>query len=434
MYYKLFLDTNIYEGQGFSFEGYQFSRLRDFVKNGILNLQINAVVDGEVRAHIKKHIPEALQELRKSIKPPVFAAFRNRDEFPCLSVPEDKIWVDDAISRFDCLLKDLNAEIIPVNGLDVDSLLDDYFNMRLPFEEKKPYEFKDAILLQSVFAEIQRLSQKNGSTDTYIFKPEFEIPDSKSATRSKKTDGKDIYYRTDDLICLFVSDDKGVRSVAEKFAGNRPNEDVKVFSSLRECVDFLTRQEKVAAVIGAMLDNGFAFEDIVSAVSEVLDTIDVEIEDYGGILEEVIIENTDNLDINNINTYILVAQEFSDESKAVRFIADVDLNITLRCSYINENMSPWDHETKEYLWRTIDTDRCEYKTRIELVLSMYLPDIKFEWDIDLNDDDVKVMLAEVCDGEWSADVEIEDCPDSISLYSSDCLERENIESYERVED
>lgn len=51
MYYKVFLDTNCYESTGFSFDNGFFNQLKMYVKKGILNIQINKVVEEEVRAH-----------------------------------------------------------------------------------------------------------------------------------------------------------------------------------------------------------------------------------------------------------------------------------------------------------------------------------------------------------------------------------------------
>lgn len=52
MHYKVFIDTNIYDGANYSFQNAAFSAIRSRVKNKELELHINSVVEGEVKKHI----------------------------------------------------------------------------------------------------------------------------------------------------------------------------------------------------------------------------------------------------------------------------------------------------------------------------------------------------------------------------------------------
>lgn len=47
MHYKVFIDTNIYDGANYSFQNAAFSAIRSRGKNKELELHINSVVEGK---------------------------------------------------------------------------------------------------------------------------------------------------------------------------------------------------------------------------------------------------------------------------------------------------------------------------------------------------------------------------------------------------
>ncbi len=49
---------------------------------------------------------------------------------------------------------------ISVNGINVEAIMADYFGQKLPFEAKKPEEFKDAIAVASIIQEMDNLSEE----------------------------------------------------------------------------------------------------------------------------------------------------------------------------------------------------------------------------------------------------------------------------------
>ena len=61
MHYKVFLDTNIYDESAYSFRNGMFTQLREYAASGILELQINSIVEGEVRRHIDKEVGDKIR-------------------------------------------------------------------------------------------------------------------------------------------------------------------------------------------------------------------------------------------------------------------------------------------------------------------------------------------------------------------------------------
>ena len=56
MYYKVFIDTNIYDGANYSFNNGAFTVLCTRASRGELERNIHSVVGGETKKHIKSEV------------------------------------------------------------------------------------------------------------------------------------------------------------------------------------------------------------------------------------------------------------------------------------------------------------------------------------------------------------------------------------------
>lgn len=81
MYYKVFLDTNIYDGANYSFHNAMFSTLRKMAESGDLQLKINSVVEGEVKKYISRDVKAAAKKLLESVKDRSLSSFHNIPSF-----------------------------------------------------------------------------------------------------------------------------------------------------------------------------------------------------------------------------------------------------------------------------------------------------------------------------------------------------------------
>lgn len=101
MIYRVFLDTNIYDGANYSFRNAQFNRLVTLSNVGQLNVVINSVIEGEVRSHIKENVRKAVKALNKATKDSFFAGFRNAQDFKNkLLIPDVDDWTRFAQNEF----------------------------------------------------------------------------------------------------------------------------------------------------------------------------------------------------------------------------------------------------------------------------------------------------------------------------------------------
>lgn len=102
MHYKVFIDTNIYDGANYSFQNAAFSAIRSRGKNKELELHINSVVEGEVKKHIVRDVKKASKELLGAVKNPKLAGFKNISGFKeLLQVPDPGEWAEKTKEEFE---------------------------------------------------------------------------------------------------------------------------------------------------------------------------------------------------------------------------------------------------------------------------------------------------------------------------------------------
>ena len=171
----------------------------------------------------------------------LFRNFQAYEERMTVSKPE--VWVEEALYQFHDFLSACNCEEITCNGINVEKMVSDYFAPSLPFEEAKKDEFPDAITIAAIIQEIDRLSTNNVLND---HKNEAGV--------------------SEDMLYCVISADKGFKAAIESRTDQRPNEDVKLFDSLKDFINFLAVQNETAAELQEKLEQGYAEELIIDAI------------------------------------------------------------------------------------------------------------------------------------------------------------------------
>lgn len=89
---------------------------------------------------------KAVKSLEKAAKDRVFADLRFEPVFKDkLMINEAKEWINHVQNDFTTFLSDCSVRRTYLNGIDVEGLVDDYFNLRPPFESQKPDELCSSI-------------------------------------------------------------------------------------------------------------------------------------------------------------------------------------------------------------------------------------------------------------------------------------------------
>lgn len=355
MLYKVFLDTNIYDGANYSFHNALFSTLRNKAASSELELHINSVVEGEVNAHISRDVKRAAKELSKAISNRSLAGFRKLPSFEDkLSIPKPNEWVQTVLDEFQRFLTDCRVKKITVNGIDVEKIVEDYFEQNLPFEEKKPEEFKDAIAVASIVQELGRIGE-------------------------------------DELYCV-VSSDNGFRLAVEQYSAS---EDVRTFDNLQGFADYLARQDQRAQKLKEYLESEKAQDLLVTTIKEAINaaTLDVERIDYFA-------EDLEVIDIDDIQYKTYIISVYSEENIA-KVSIEAKCRVKVYFKYTDEDQSYYDKEDHAYWWQKIVELEDTYEVKVDVTASF---DISHCYD-GVNEEDECVEFLEYLDTPERIDLE-----------------------------
>lgn len=149
---KVFIDTQCYVKAGLHFEGAAFEAFYELCTQGDVTLITTSVVEREVKCKIDDSIKDALQAVQTIQRKA--RIIKNIDGGPLQHffrpLEIDGVY-DSAMQAFSDFLEDCNAEYAPLNSIDIEAILNCYFDKKPPFGDgKKKSEFPDAISLNAV--------------------------------------------------------------------------------------------------------------------------------------------------------------------------------------------------------------------------------------------------------------------------------------------
>ena len=325
------LDTNIFDANKLDFSKEStLGLLVNYVEAGKIKIVLSNIVIKEVEKHVIKSsdsICSAFRELRKKalsiaseglleqvgIKPD--ALFLNKIEYQekCLGV-----W-----NKF---LESLKPEIMDLSLVDLKEIVDDYFEIKPPFEnnEKKRKDFPDAFI----------------------------------ANQIRERFGKD-------KIIAIISNDKGFKKACGR------SENHVFFTSLGELYNTMNSQEKEYTAVLQEINSL-----IVNYTFEIRDAIKNEecVEVHGLSYDKDGIESGFNYtdfevtSIKNINFHVRTIDEITDEIALATLLCTADVEV--ECSYEDYDNAAWDAETRTFYFlqaRTnIERHRARFGIRIEL--------------------------------------------------------------------
>ena len=138
---KVFIDTNIFIGEKFMLSNDKFEKLKTYIENDKIILLNNEITE---RVLSKSPFLEILSETPIKLSA--------EDETYMISFLKTEL-----IKFFDDSIK------LSLEDVDIKLILEDHFNLNLPFEKTKQNEFKDAFV-----AQIIKKYQKKNNEKIYI--------------------------------------------------------------------------------------------------------------------------------------------------------------------------------------------------------------------------------------------------------------------------
>ena len=154
------IDTNIFDAAKFDLSDNSTIRLlENYVKKGKIKVILSEIVIRESKKHISNQVKSVCgiaRHLRADalkISTEHLIDYIGLNEFlKIIDNKEKNEYAAKGEEMFDKFISDLNAEILGTELIDLDPIIDDYFEIRPPFQEgeKKRKEFPDAFIAQQI--------------------------------------------------------------------------------------------------------------------------------------------------------------------------------------------------------------------------------------------------------------------------------------------
>lgn len=152
------IDTNILDAANFDFnEKSTLQLLVNYVKKGKVKVVLSNIVVKEAEKHIAKRGVTVCSLMRKlradALKTATDYQIKQLGLGHILDLSTDKAEISQkSIDLLHKYIADLDAEILDTSKIDLDAIIDDYFEIRAPFQtgEKKRKEFPDAFIANQI--------------------------------------------------------------------------------------------------------------------------------------------------------------------------------------------------------------------------------------------------------------------------------------------
>lgn len=282
----VFIDTNIYEEIGYNFDNKNpilqaFKKLVD--ENEIKNV-IVSVIDGEIKKHLGDRKVDNIRAIKKHCK--------------WINKVINKEIIDENLNKefkdYEEFKKETKTEMIKIDDINSQKILEKYFAVEPPFENKKQFEFKDAFFVEAVLEYIK----------------------------------KNLYIRN-----VIVTKDEGIIKAIKKFGDTG----VEVVKSIQELTDFIInygskRKEELKEYI-----KKYNLKPLIEKEYSV---------DYCDIEEE-------NIEIDDIETYSVFDIEIlNDLDSSVMVACDIGIALEGKFSCLDYDNSYYSSEEGEYLYKS----------------------------------------------------------------------------------
>jgi predicted Fe-Mo cluster-binding NifX family protein len=326
------VDTNVLDAANFDFnEKSTLQLLVNYVKNGKVKVVLSNIVVKEAEKHIAQRGVDVYSLMRKlrsdALKKATDYQIKQLGLGQILDLSADKAEIrQKSIDLLHKYIAELGAEILDTREIDLNAIIDDYFEIRAPFQngEKKRKEFPDAFIANQI--------------------------------RER--------FGHEEMVAI-ISDDKGFKEACQ------PWDNHLFFSSLGDLYGELNTQEKFYA---ATKDFVMAKKsDIESHLAQFIKN-DVEINVIGlshdrkGVIQGYDYTETYLNSLTDITVGIHSVDEINDKKSIVTLKCKG--SFTMDCFYPDYDNAPWDSEEKEYIY--VDTvgirevHKANFACRIEI--------------------------------------------------------------------
>lgn len=307
------IDTNILDAAKYDLsEGSTLQLLKNYVNEGIIKVVLSNIVVRESKKHLAKQVKKVCgiarklrtEVLQESTEHLINYIGLNR----LLEIWKDKdTLIEKSEELFDNFIREINAEILGTDLINLDGIIDDYFEINPPFEEgeKKRKEFPDAFIADQI---------------------------------------RKRFGETEDV--AIVSNDNGFKRACQQTKNHF------FFSSLGALFDAINKEKEKAYTETINIIKELQLR-IGSAVLEYIrsnENIDVRGLSYDkdGIAYGFDYDEFYLYNVSDITFMVHSVDEMSDKTSKVTLLCKADISVD--CYYEDYDNAPWDSEIKEYVF------------------------------------------------------------------------------------
>ena len=338
------LDTNVFDGANYSYDDQDLSILKQYIEDGVIErLIISDIVVRECKRHLSEGTETLVEEFHDKFDSLSWKRVSSIGKLSAVPSYIDKEKITKGLHKlYDDYLKATHAQIVNSDGVNLESVISDYFNYVPPFKggkigkdkkrDHKKYEFPDAIII----ARLKQIANECGE------------------------------------LCV-VSSDPDWQAAFWNYSG------VKFYKDLKELFSSITVEQKVSAkAIKYFNSDVVKFNNRIENMLMVK-PVNVRGNSYDRDGIETGIEY-DDFDILNIGISSKIHNvDYAGETEAIMTIA-VRANIEVECSFFDEDNSTWDYEEREYFYRAVGLAREMHEIKFPVTVTFKVKDGQIsEW-------------------------------------------------------
>lgn len=366
------IDTNILDAANFDFnEKSTLQLLVNYVKKGKVKVVLSNIVVKEAEKHIAQRGATVCSLMRKlradALKTATDYQIKQLGLGHILDLNTDKAEIrQKSINLLHKYISDLDAEILDTSKIDLDAIIDDYFEIRAPFQtgEKKRKEFPDAFIANQI--------------------------------RER--------FGHEEMVAI-ISDDDGFKEACQQWDNHL------FFSSLGALYGEMNKQEEFyAATNGFVIAQKTNIESYLAQYIKnnvVIDVIGLS-HDRKGVTEGYDYTETYLNSLSDITIGIHSVDEINDKKSIVTLKCEG--SFIMDCFYEDYDNAPWDSEEKKYVYVDTIGIREEHKANFACRIEINRAENTFEilpFKIILGGDSRKERYEIEADSEYEYDYDYE---------------------------
>lgn len=322
------IDTNILDAAKYDLgDGSTLQLLKNYVDDGIIKVVLSNIVVRESKKHLAKQVNKACGIARKLRAEVLQESTEYLINYVGLSrlleISKDKdALIQKSEELFDNFLTDINAEILGIDLINLESIIDDYFEINPPFEDgkKKRKEFPDAFIANQI--------------------------------RKRFGEAEDV---------AIVSNDNGFKKACKE----APNH--FFFGSLGALFDAINKEKEEAYAETINVIKELQFRIAHTLIEYIKSNENIEVRglsyDKDGVETGFDYDESYLHNVSNIAFRVDSVDEMTDKYSKVTLLCKAD--ISADCYFEDYANAPWDSETKEYVFVETIKMREEHTSRFE---------------------------------------------------------------------